>query len=87
MIPNYRRDPVCLVRGEGSWVWDVEGRRYLDLGSGIAVTNTGHGHPHVVDVTDVVHAMPGASPSPVGDAAGLTGRMSGSGGVDMCPPG
>src|ERR671912_263665 len=36
-------------RAEGSWVWDVEGRRYLDLGSGIAVTNTGHGHPHVVD--------------------------------------
>ena len=30
-------------------MWDVEGRRYLDLGSGIAVTNTGHRHPHVVD--------------------------------------
>ena len=30
-------------------MWDVEGVRYLDLGSGIAVTNTGHGHPRVVD--------------------------------------
>ena len=40
---------VVADRAEGSWVWDVEGRRYLDLGSGIAVTNTGHRHPHVVD--------------------------------------
>ena len=31
MIPNYRRFPVCLVRGEGSWVWDAEGNRYLDF--------------------------------------------------------
>src|SRR5262245_45602863 len=28
VIPNYRRYPVCLVRGEGSWVWDAEGNRY-----------------------------------------------------------
>jgi 4-aminobutyrate aminotransferase len=40
---------VIADRAEGSWVWDVEGRRYLDLGSGIAVTNTGHGHPRVLD--------------------------------------
>ena len=31
VIPNYRRFPVCLVRGEGSWVWDAEGNRYLDF--------------------------------------------------------
>jgi acetylornithine/N-succinyldiaminopimelate aminotransferase len=31
VIPNYRRTPVCLVRGEGCYVWDVEGNRYLDL--------------------------------------------------------
>lgn len=31
VIPNYRRYPVCLVRGEGSFVWDAEGNRYLDL--------------------------------------------------------
>lgn len=47
VLPSYF--DVVADRGEGSWVWDVDGRRYLDLGSGIAVTNTGHGHPHVVD--------------------------------------
>jgi 4-aminobutyrate aminotransferase len=47
VLPSYF--DVVADRAEGSWVWDVEGRRYLDLGSGIAVTNTGHGHPHVVD--------------------------------------
>ena len=36
------------ARPRARWVSDVEGRRYLDLGSGIAVTNTGHCHPHVV---------------------------------------
>jgi 4-aminobutyrate aminotransferase len=46
VVPGYF--DVVADRAEGSWVWDVEGRRYLDLGSGIAVTNTGHRHPHVV---------------------------------------
>src|SRR5205085_8001069 len=40
---------VVAVRGEGSWLWDADGRRYLDFGSGIAVTNTGHCHPKVVE--------------------------------------
>ena len=31
LIGNYTRYPVCLVRGEGSWVWDAEGNRYLDF--------------------------------------------------------
>ncbi|MEW6472563.1 MAG: aminotransferase class III-fold pyridoxal phosphate-dependent enzyme [Actinomycetota bacterium] len=39
---------VVAVRGEGAWLWDADGRRYLDFGSGIAVTNTGHCHPKVV---------------------------------------
>ena len=46
VLPSYF--DVIADRAEGSWVWDVEGRRYLDLGSGIAVTNTGHRHPRVV---------------------------------------
>lgn len=37
-----------LVRGEGVYVWDSEGRRYLDLLAGIAVNSTGHSHPQVV---------------------------------------
>ena len=39
---------VVAVRGDGPWLWDADGRRYLDFGSGIAVTNTGHCHPKVV---------------------------------------
>ncbi len=39
---------IVAVRGEGSWLWDADGRRYLDFGSGIAVNNTGHCHPKVV---------------------------------------
>jgi len=31
VTPNYRRYPVSLVRGENSWIWDAEGRRYLDF--------------------------------------------------------
>ena len=46
VVPGYF--DVIAERAAGSWVWDVDGRRFLDLGSGIAVTNTGHRHPHVV---------------------------------------
>jgi 4-aminobutyrate aminotransferase len=46
VLPGYF--DVVAERAAGSWVWDIDGRRFLDLGSGIAVTNTGHRHPHVV---------------------------------------
>lgn len=38
---------LVIVRGSGSWVWDSEGRRFLDFGTGISVCNLGHCHPHV----------------------------------------
>ncbi|NPA90243.1 MAG: aminotransferase class III-fold pyridoxal phosphate-dependent enzyme [Chloroflexi bacterium] len=40
--------PLIVERGEGAYLFDVEGRRYLDFTSGIGVTNTGHAHPRVV---------------------------------------
>ena len=49
LMPTYRRYPLVLVRGEGTRVWDVEGREYLDFGAGIAVCNLGHCHPRVVE--------------------------------------
>ena len=52
VLPGYF--DVVADHAEGSWVWDVDGNRYLDLGSGIAVTNTGHRHPRVVAA---VHAQ------------------------------
>jgi predicted acetylornithine/succinylornithine family transaminase len=49
VIPNYRRYPVCLVRGEGSWIWDAEGNRYLDFFPGWGCNLLGHCPPRVVD--------------------------------------
>jgi len=47
--PSYTRAyPFVMARGAGSEVWDVDGRRYIDLTAGIAVTATGHCHPRVV---------------------------------------
>ena len=48
VIPSYARFPVEFVRGEGSWLWDSEGERYLDFLCGISVTSLGHCHPAVV---------------------------------------
>ncbi|MEI6689426.1 MAG: acetylornithine transaminase [Thermoleophilia bacterium] len=45
MMTNYPPRPLALVRGEGCWVWDDTGKRYLDLVAGIAVVTLGHGHP------------------------------------------
>jgi acetylornithine/N-succinyldiaminopimelate aminotransferase len=48
VIPNYKRLPITLVRGEGSWVWDSEGVRYLDLFPGWGCDLLGHCPPPVV---------------------------------------
>jgi acetylornithine aminotransferase len=42
---TYNRIPVAFARGEGVWVWDESGKRYLDALAGIAVNTLGHGHP------------------------------------------
>lgn len=48
VIPSYTRFDLVLERGEGSEVWDVDGRRYLDFGAGIAVSVLGHSSPDIV---------------------------------------
>jgi len=45
LMPNYARLPVCFVKGEGAWLWDTKGKRYLDAMSGVAVCGLGHAHP------------------------------------------
>jgi predicted acetylornithine/succinylornithine family transaminase len=45
VLQTYRRQPVAFVRGSGSRLYDVDGREYLDLVSGIGVTSLGHAHP------------------------------------------
>lgn len=47
VVPSYGRFDLVLSHGAGSYVWDVSGRRYLDLGGGIAVCTLGHAHPEI----------------------------------------
>ena len=49
LFSTYKRYPIVLIRGEGSRVWDQDGKEYLDFVSGIAVCNLGHCHPKIVD--------------------------------------
>ncbi len=48
ILPTYARAPMNFVKGEGAWLIEESGERYLDLGAGIAVTALGHAHPALV---------------------------------------
>ncbi len=48
VLPTYSRAPLHFVKGEGSWLIEADGRRFLDLGAGIAVNALGHAHPGLV---------------------------------------
>jgi len=50
MVPNYAPGAVIPVRGEGSHIWDQDGRSYIDFAGGIAVNSLGHCHPELVKV-------------------------------------
>lgn len=49
VMNTYGRLPMAIVKGKGSWVWDAEGKPYLDFVTGLAVNSLGHGHPAVVE--------------------------------------
>jgi len=49
VLPTYNRAPLTFVRGEGAWLIEADGRRFLDLGAGIAVNALGHAHPALVE--------------------------------------
>ncbi len=49
ILPTYARLPLCLVKGKGAKVWDLEGKVYLDFFPGWAVSGIGHSHPAVVN--------------------------------------
>ncbi len=52
VVPSYARFDLILERGEGSYVWDVNGKRYLDLGGGIAVCCLGHANSEITAALD-----------------------------------
>jgi predicted acetylornithine/succinylornithine family transaminase len=93
LMHTYPPPPVTFVRGEGSYLWDDQGRRYLDFLSGLAVTSLGHAHPAVADaiaeqartllhVSNLYGSLPGH------DVAATLDRLVGGGGrVFFCNSG
>lgn len=49
LLQNYKRFPAVFVKGQGAYLWDKEGKKYLDFLSGIAVNALGHNHPKLVE--------------------------------------
>ncbi len=91
-LPLFRRHPVEFERGEGVWLFDTEGKRYLDLLAGIAVSVLGHAHPalvraisdqagRVLHTTNLFHHPQGTAA-----AEALVARL-GPGGVFFCNSG
>ena len=58
VLPTYSRAPLHFVKGEGAWLIEADGRRFLDMGAGIAVNALGHAHPALVRaLTDQAQAL------------------------------
>jgi acetylornithine/succinyldiaminopimelate/putrescine aminotransferase len=93
IIPTYARFDLAFERGEGAYVWDAAGKRYLDFGAGIAVTSLGHCHPRVVaamqrQIATLVHTSNLYYTRPQAELAARLVRLVGRGGkVFFCNSG
>jgi acetylornithine aminotransferase len=88
----YARFPVAFVRGAGAWLWDADGRRYLDFFAGLSVNNLGHCHPAVVEaIRDqagrLLHVSNLYHSAPVGEVAELLAAHSFAERVFLCNSG
>ncbi len=86
LIPVYARYPVVMERGEGCHVFDVDGRRYLDMMAGLGVNALGHGHRRMVaamidQAATMVHVSPQYSNPWPGKLAERLCKLSGMAGV------
>jgi predicted acetylornithine/succinylornithine family transaminase len=92
-MPTYAAPPVTFVRGEGTELWDVNGKRYLDFLCGLAVTSLGHSHPAVADALNhqartLLHVSNlFANDVAPAVAAQLDGLLGGNGQVFFCNSG
>lgn len=91
-LPIYRRYPITLERGKGALVWDYNGNEYLDMLAGIAVNNTGHCHPNVVQAIKdqcekLIHASNFFYNKPQSGLAKLLSELSGLQRVFFCNSG
>ncbi len=85
LMPTYPDPPVTFVRGQGSYLWDDHGKRYLDFLSGLAVTSLGHAHPAVAEAIaeqarTLLHVCNLYGSLPVHDVAATLDRLLGGGG-------
>jgi hypothetical protein len=68
ILPVYARPPIVLDRGQGSWVWDCDGRKYLDFSAGIAVNALGHADEGVSEASySFTHRLPVFWTNPISD--------------------
>lgn len=92
LMKNYNRAPVNFVRGEGVWLIDQSGERYLDLVAGIAVCALGHAHPAIVgaiaaQAATLVHCSNLYHYEPAGELANKLAALSGFDRVFFCNSG
>lgn len=92
VVPSYGRFNLVLERGEGCYAWDVNGRRYLDLGGGIAVDSLGHAHPEITQALTeqsrkLVHVSNLYFTEPQGRLAEELVKLTGPGKVFFCNSG
>ena len=84
MMGSVTSPQALLARGEGCWVWDVDGKRYLDFLAGIAVNALGHAHPALVNavthqIGTLAHVSNYFATEPQIDLAERLLRISGAG--------
>ena len=92
VVPSYGRFDLVFSHGSGSYVWDVNGKRYLDLGGGIAVCSLGHAHAEIADTLShqarqLMHVSNLYYHEPQGRLAQQITRLIGSGKVFFCNSG
>src|SRR6266550_4823280 len=92
VVPSYGRFPIALSHGSGSYVYDVAGKRYLDLGGGIAVCSLGHANPEITEALvkqsqKLVHVSNLYYNEPQGRLAQALVQLIGPGKVFFCNSG
>ena len=91
VVPSYARS-LSVTRGCGSWLWAEDGRRYLDLGGGVAVNCLGHAHPRIVQALQqqaavLIHVSNLYHHAPQGELARKIVQLTGPGKVFFCNSG
>jgi acetylornithine/N-succinyldiaminopimelate aminotransferase len=92
VVPSYGRFDIVLSHGSGSYLYDITGRRYLDLGGGIAVSSLGHAHPAITEALveqshKVIHTSNFYYHEPQGRLAQALVRLIGPGKCFFCNSG